>query len=323
MLRSTGQSMEPSAGRRRAGVTLIEMLVVIAIIAVLMGLLLSAVGRVATVKERTKTQTQMNAIKNAITTVKDTPGYRLKYVPAGQLVIINPNTNQYTWTYFRLRNFYPIAGTAQPGEPDIDSFEARYIAEVFGVRPEGGNLGDPTPVSASDPRPIGLGSPGLSADLDANQTLTFFLTGMPESNGSTTNFTGFAKDPRYPFRARLSSDEPRNGLILDINGSKNYSTSGGFARLVDAWGNPFAYYTSFNGQTNKYYGGFNPGGPVNGPFYTTSNGKTQYENADGFQLISAGRDEKFGPGGLWQNISGVGEDDLANFSPNALGGGKQ
>jgi hypothetical protein len=49
-------------------------------------------------------------------------------------------------------------------------------------------------------------------------------------------------------------------------------------------------------------------------------------NPNGYQIISAGRDSLFGPGGSWNPAAGYttagspGLDDLANFSQTPLGG---
>jgi hypothetical protein len=49
---------------------------------------------------------------------------------------------------------------------------------------------------------------------------------------------------------------------------------------------------------------------------------TAYWNPNSFQIISAGKDQAFGPGGLWGTnnpASGPGADDISNFSSSKLG----
>ncbi len=48
----------------------------------------------------------------------------------------------------------------------------------------------------------------------------------------------------------------------------------------------------------------------------------QFENADGYQMISSGRDKRFGLTGNLASVDKDGEDDLSNFSTSQLGAGK-
>jgi hypothetical protein len=124
-------------------------------------------------------------------------------------------------------------------------------------------------------------------------------------------------NPRQPFVRRDANrpDEKRRGPILDMSDPRRYTLDGGFARLTDGYGLPFLYFTALEGRENAAYGGFNPLAPGVLPY---SRGG-QYENAKGFQLISAGKNEAFGPGGDWSRVDAAGEDDMANFSPNLIG----
>jgi hypothetical protein len=92
----------------------------------------------------------------------------------------------------------------------------------------------------------------------------------------------------------------------------------GFPWLIDAYGSPFAYFTSFNGKSGIY-------GGANGPaqFYL-SGGKPV--NATGWQLISAGEDKVFVTPGVtapvnWSSVDAGSRDNLANFSTKILGAG--
>jgi hypothetical protein len=257
----------------------------------------------------------------------------IKYIPPGRY---EPGPAPAAgWYPFRLQNTYAGAAagvtTDASGLATANSFEARYLIETFGLRPtpdaNGYNsLPDlgwglfPTGTRTAFPN-------GGQVQLDANQTLTFFLGGIPNPLPTAApfspnlTFNGFSTNPSLPFVPRVS-DEPRCGLVLDLGGSpRKYAVDGtnGFARLIDAYDNPFAYFAPFGGLRNKFYGGFNalPQGAVAA---YSSNGS--FENPEGFQLISSGRDGQFGPGGNWPPVPVIGEDDQANFSPSVLGAGK-
>jgi hypothetical protein len=79
---------------------------------------------------------------------------------------------------------------------------------------------------------------------------------------------------------------------------------------------PYLYFSSRKGG-NDYASTI---GSIT-PYMTAAN---RFANPNGFQIISAGKDGKFGPGGLnWPGASGGatldGADDMANFYPTLLG----
>jgi|GEM_PF-1723732 len=292
----------PSSVRGRAGFTLIELLVVIAIIAALVGLTIAGVMRVLGAGPRAQTSSTLSALANGINTFA--AERQVPYIPAGSY---DTATNRWTGP-FRLQNSYP--DTSWP--------EAQYIARVFG-RVNFGNLG-------YDPRQLGPGAPQLPVQLDANQTLLFFLNGIQDNDGNgNVAFRGFSKNPQQPFAAPAAVGENRLGPYFGEITARQYVTRPGeFARIIDGWRTPIAYFTAYNAKAQPVpsttYGGWNPlAMGLNGPYFTG----TGYANPSGFQLISAGENKRFGAGGNWANVSLDGADDRANFSPNNLGAGPQ
>jgi len=200
------------------------------------------------------------------------------------------------------------------------SFEAQYITAVFGTV-NLSNLGNSAWPGNDNSAPILL---------DANQTLTFFLTGVPVVTGADVTFTGFSNG-QQPFAPRATASDDRKGPVLDLGGGgdgRKYELgSNNFPRMIDAFGTPFAYYCAYNGQANKYFGyNADPNNAAQAGYPATlkpyaRNG--QYENDSGYQIISAGKDKKFGLSGNWDAVDADGRDDQANFSPRLLGGGRQ
>ena len=285
--------------RARAGFTLIELLVVIAIIAVLMGVLLAGVMGAFKAGPRAQTTSTLSALANAINTFGSET--KVPYVPSG-------TWSGSAWTGpFRLRNSY--TSTTNPND---QSFEAQYIVRVFG-RVTLDNLGNP-----------GLPGNDTSAPvtLDANQTLLFFVNGLQDNDGQgNVAFRGFQKGQK-PFTP-FTQGENRLGPFFGEITKRQYSAPAGqFARIIDGWGTPIAYFTAYNAKQTALnsgaYGGANSAGPA-GPFFTS----TGYANPAGFQLISAGENKQFGAGGNWASVNQQGADDRANFSPNNLGAGPQ
>ncbi len=157
---------------------------------------------------------------------------------------------------------------------------------------------------------INLSSTGLSGgQLDGNQCLILFLSG-----GSATNYTGFSSNKAAPFSSGTGT-----GPFFEFPAGRVSS-----GRFVDTWGNPYAYFTSVNG--NDY---------TTAPLTSsTFNSVTPYKQGgkfiqqQKFQIISSGKDGKFGapasagadwtPGsGAWAS-GGAGADDIANFGNGVL-----
>ena len=274
----------------RSAFTLIELLIVVAIIALLVGLLLPAINGARKSAKNAVAQSEIAQIQTAIQVFKTK--FNVRYIPATQ-----PGAA----TAFRLRKTYTGS------EPEL-----AYLKQVW---PELPYLVGPT---ANGPQyhPNGTGLPDLN--LDCNQTMTFFLTG-----GIATNYQGFSLDRRQPFTVTAGID----GMppFLEYNASK-FDADGHY---LDPWGTPYAYFTAVPGnKAASWLGIFTwPDQEGNQRIVEPYNeqGTSRKINEKSFQIISAGSDKAFGPGGAaWTpgtglyDVDEIGGDDIASFKEGPL-----
>lgn len=150
--------------------------------------------------------------------------------------------------------------------------------------------------------------------LEGHKALVFWLGGIPSSSGGVNNCTGFSTDPTNP------STRTKKPPYYAFNSARLHADSNGFLYYLDPWENqPYLYFTSYKG--NDYNAGDITSFLV-APYKDPSG---RFINPNGFQIICAGRDLTFGPGGTWNpqtgyGPTGPGADDQANFSGTTLGG---
>jgi hypothetical protein len=158
--------------------------------------------------------------------------------------------------------------------------------------------------------------------LEGDECLIFFLGGIPAHGDKANGCLGFAKGGRNP----ASPLVPRDGPFFDMKSSRLRDLHGrGFFSYLDPWDKqPYAYFSAY-GQADGYnrYGGTDCPTLNVSPYADALTPKPRYLNPRGFQIVSAGKDGKFGPGGIWDPAkgapSGPGADDCSNFSRRRLG----
>jgi len=286
------------ADKARSGFTLIEVMVVILIISILVSLTAVVLTKVRTKAKEATAQAEMAQVSNAIGAFK--VKLNASFLPAFQ-----PSSS--TGGSFRLASGYTDASGAL-----IPAFapEATYLKQLFPQMNLSDNgLRDSSGKFINNGVFMPAGSTNGPMTLDPNQSMLFFLTGS-----TFTSFQGFSTNRQTPFAS--PSGGPSVGPFLDVAAGKLDTASP--PHYTDPWGNPYAYL-AFDPNLNKYPNatcfGVSP--------YSDSTGKPL--NQKGFQIISAGKDGAFGPGGAWTPqqgqyaIGAAGADDLASFNSTPLG----
>lgn len=151
--------------------------------------------------------------------------------------------------------------------------------------------------------------------LTGDQVMVFCLGGMPVSGG----FDGFSTNPKNPTAAGGN----RIGPFYDFKTERLAQKANKFYSYLDYYREqPFLYFST-GVRPNTYSGSITVGSTTITPY---GEGTRAY-NPNSFQIISAGVDKVFGPGGAWKsspayNEGGAGFDDQTNFISGQLGGSK-
>lgn len=318
-----GAPHQPPNLRRRAGFTLVELLVVITIIGILIALLVPAISGVVRNANEASVISEINALGQALADFKAKYG---EYPPSRIIIPANGN-----YAALRAMTTNPIdpsvfIGTVPPvvGSRPNESIAAlaerseRFMRKFF---PRGYMTS--IPIMTNDTRVLFY--------LTGDECLVFFLGGIPVNNGGTWELTGFNNNPQQPFLPGGNRSEPffefKPNRLVDLDGD-------GFPSYIDNLGTdsdarPYAYFVSYgNGDYDPNDVNFGPnfvgeafgvpfsvGGTTSNPVllespgpnpYTSSrnvvvNGmalaRPAYINPNSFQIISAGLDRFYGFGG--------------------------
>jgi prepilin-type N-terminal cleavage/methylation domain-containing protein len=262
----------------RAAFTLVELLVVLTIIALLMALLLAAVLRVyglgATVKNRNDLSQLSESVKSFETS------FGVRWVPSR----------------IRLREKLDYDMT-NPYEVDSYQYLTTLFPKLKGQLQSSANPPyywvDWNGNSTVDANPV---------DLEGDQCLVFFLGGIP-ATGSPPGVLGFSVDPADP-SVSPSTTNNRLGPYFTFKSNRLVDRTGnGFYSYLDSYGgNYFAYFSCY--RVPNGYGRYAVlfGSDCNGlgvsPYAEVVGGTPRFLNPDSFQIVSAGRDGRFGRGSL-------------------------
>jgi prepilin-type N-terminal cleavage/methylation domain-containing protein len=274
------------------GFTLVELLVVLGVVLAAIAILVPAVIGGLNKRPELETKVEIDELAKAMVDCRQGLG-DIRY-PLPSKLKLSEKLN------------YSNAG--QAGTLDDDSF--RVLNQMFG-RHIWSN-----PNGWVDWNGDGKADPDRT--LYGDQVMVFYLGGIPSASENAC--LGFADDPRDP-SAKI--DRRKGPYFAFDPGRLARDPVNGFFRYLDPYrtGAPYLYLASRK-AANDYAATDCPpwaGQTVVQPYQS---GKW-FMKADSFQLLSAGRDGVFGPGGPWDPVTGYGSgpgvDDQANFSPNLLG----
>jgi prepilin-type N-terminal cleavage/methylation domain-containing protein len=303
----------------RPAFTLIELLVVIAIIAILMSLTTAAALRVLAKGPELQTRSEIGEFESDI--LLEQRDFKTPIFPS-KLALREDNAYSssnplHVQTYTCLRQMF-----GRHLNLNIDNRNPAASPPPVGSAPFTDWNGNGTQDSGD-------------LILEGEQCLVFYLGGIPSGPTAPFAMQGFSTDVTNP---ALAGGTTRRGPFFQFQSArlKMFTTpgSGGqFPIYIDPWkagtgpwgpGQPYAYFASSVVSGNGSYQAADCLSLGVSPYVQQSSPTVVFVNPSSFQIISAGRNGAFGPGGLWNPATGLGpfiagSDDQANFSKKLLG----
>jgi prepilin-type N-terminal cleavage/methylation domain-containing protein len=325
----------------RQGFTLVELLIVIAIIGLLVSLISAAVYKALGVSTRVRNQQEISQLAVAVESFKQKFGIYppSRIILCEQLALYyannNPGSNQYKSQLHQdslnfLQQIWPRLNWNYQNKPGLGS---RWTGIDWN--------GD------------GQFTPGEFL-LEGDQCLVFFLGGIPGKGPSGPFCTGFSTNPENPAYHTVATGTEVVPPFFEFQSSRlvvlpNKARSPSHYSYKDTYGmTPYAYFSSY-----KTRNGYNRFALIGGkpssdcatlgvwPYAEALSPSPRYQNPNTFQIISAGPDGQFGKGSdptiataLWSPaIAGstpatagptpatatAGADDQSNFYDSPLG----
>jgi prepilin-type N-terminal cleavage/methylation domain-containing protein len=303
---------------RRPGFTLIELMIAIAIIATMVALLLSGISAVLRAQKRTQTLVDISKMDNSLKAAGRRYG-DAKALPGALLLCNNIDIYRNPQTYVSSGTITAAQAAFIPATKDvlIKMFGPRLISNGLYVYWDGSN------------------NPNGVALLEGQYCLVFYLGGIANPSTSPVTMRGFANNPVNPSDFQNTTDRIGTFYQFDAVRLVPNPQYPGFYCYLDPYGTPYAYFGRTGGP-NTYIDycpsllSYTPNAPAGSTtliHYVSNPGNAQSPamNANSFQIISAGRDQKFGWPGSWSQLGGTtdlyGRDDLSNFSQGVLADG--
>jgi prepilin-type N-terminal cleavage/methylation domain-containing protein len=301
----------PTRHRPRGGFTLIELIMVIAIIATLAALIFPAINSVRSGVKVTEVRQEISGLESAIA------DFKLKFgqAPPSRITLHEQWTNG--WATDR---------------------QSRAI--IRGLWPKF-NFGDGTGSPADLNTRIDFNNNSYTTDsftLKGDQCLVFFLGGFWNPNDG---FRGFSPIPTKPFAAALGTTGPSSAVGPffdfdlsrvkdedgDVPGADYAATNASLAYFpvyfdpIPDQQRPYIYSSSYEGTGYDVADVQTPAAPAFNGYTVNANGLGWKSKT--FQIISAGFDGDYGTGGLYDPdanpaIDAAGKDNITNFTTGML-----
>jgi general secretion pathway protein G len=352
----------------RAGFTLVELLVVVVVIGILVALLVPAVmggiRRARDAQTSAEIQTIAQSLQSFKTKYGDFPPSRIILMENG----FYDTSNTTRLSAITSGTWFGTAPTMNGTDityGELAARSVRYLRKFF-PRANLSTTGAVFPAASTtwyDFNGDGAFQTGRPILLEGHECLVFFLGGIPNRNpdGTTSGMGGFSNNPANPFKNETAEPSPRQRPFFEFKAERFLDEDGdGIAGYTDplATGSearPYIYFSSYG--TNSYdpndantasgeetgtgrdfsNGSVTKSSPSPNPYATSlpvpATGGAKFINPDTYQIISAGRDRNYGPGGRYDanstaerlpvdgaNIEAVnaGKDNLSNFSQGTL-----
>lgn len=319
---------------RRAGFTLVELIMVIAVIATLIALLLPALGSVRRTMTIAEVRQEISQLEAAIASFKAEYGVE----PPSSITLYETAADWQSDSVSRakIRKIWP----------DFDFSVDRSLND---------DNGDGLIVPPVPPPPEGITEDDTLDifTLQGDQCLAFFLGGsFPANKG----YVGFSSDARNPFSfTSSSSTATRKGPFFDFdagrlyigNGSDNYQFFPVYVDPIEGQTSPYVYASSYEGVGyNETDTDMPPDGKCESSdlmtgfdgnfcaYRTEAGGGSPYWKPNSFQIISPGFDGEYGLGGAYlpddtvkfplvdpatdANERNQEKDNITNFTSGAL-----
>lgn len=307
--------MRSRGNRRERGFTLIEILIVVVVIAILASLLSPALISAVRRSREAATSASLGTIDQAFASYKlDVGAY-----PPSRVILIEDGD----YSDASLRAKLGLAGVIPPEIKKLRDRTLRHLRRAY-PRAAFSTTG-PTFMPGPDGSKMYWhdfnGNDQIDRTaviLDGFECLVFFLQGMP-SNSVEAKPIPTTRNPIWPFAAINGTNHVLAGStrvaprytfsqFSDYNGN-------GFTEAIDALGdNPIAFFASYGGEYDPLdcelasepirafmskdiaFAARGPNPYSDGPAIAGAR-SIRWHRADSYQLISAGRDRMFGPGG--------------------------
>ena len=288
----------------RAGFTLVELVIVVAIIGILAAIITPAVMRSFGAARDAKVKVEITQLASAVTAFKATFGVE----PPSRIVLFEgaadgADSGGNDWDDYTT---YSVGGEAKRSRAWIKRLWTRF--DFSAARDLNGD-GDSTDVY----------------QLNGAECLAFFLGGPCIQVGGRLAPQGFSKNPQNPFAPPLTTGESREGPFFEFDSARLTNVTGGyFPEYLDSLPDqtvPYVYFSSYDGQGYDAADGISINSVTLNPYYSvtedtnlngtldtgedriTSPASTisviEYFNPRSFQIISAGVDNMHGTGGFF------------------------